>query len=56
MTDEEIVVAMGHIPVELYELASGAREILGRSTSKMTPRGRDGSRRKTIQLMLDIDF
>ena len=56
MTDEEIVAAKGHIPVELYRLASGAKEILGHSTSKMTPKGRDRSRRKPIQLMLDIDF
>ena len=56
MTDEEIVAAKGHIPVELYRLASGAKEILGHSTSKMTPKGRDRSRRKPIQLLLDIDF
>ena len=56
MTDEEIVETKGHIPVELYRLASGAREILGHSTSRMTPRGRDRSKRKPIQLLLDIDF
>ncbi|MBO6285489.1 MAG: hypothetical protein J6O18_04150, partial [Bacilli bacterium] len=56
MTDEEIIKAKGHIPVELYRLASGAKEILGHSTSGMTPKGRDRSRKKPIQLMLDIDF
>ena len=54
MTDEGIAEAKGHIPVELYRLASGAKEILGHSTSKMTPKGRDRSRRKPIQLLLDI--
>ena len=54
MSDEDVVRAKGHVPVELYRLASGAREILGHSSSRMTPRGRDRTRRKPIQLMLDI--
>lgn len=54
MTDEEIVAAKGHIPVELYRLASGAKEILGHSTLKMTPKGRDRTRKGPIQLKLDI--
>lgn len=56
MTDEEIVKAKGHVPAELYRLASGASEILGHSTSKMTPKGRDRSRRNPIQLRLDMNF
>ncbi len=54
MSDEDIVKAKGHVPVELYRLASGAREILGHSSSRMTPRGRDRTRKKPIQLLLDI--
>ena len=53
-SDEEIAKAKGHVPVELYRLASGAREILGHSSSRMTPKGRDRTRRKPIQLLLDI--
>lgn len=54
MTDEEIVEAKGHIPVDLYRIASGAKEILAHSTSKMTPSGRDRTRKGPIQLKLDI--
>ena len=53
-TDDEIIKAKGHIPVELYRLASGAKEILAHSTSKLTPKGRDRTRKKPIQLLLDI--
>ena len=54
VTDDEIIEAKGHIPVELYRLASGAREILAHSTSKPTPKGRDRTRKTPIQLLLDI--
>lgn len=54
MTDEEIVRLKGHVSVELYRLAGGARAILGHCLSKPTPRGRDRTRKLPIQLKLDI--
>lgn len=53
LTDEMIIEAKGHISVELYRLAGGAKEILGHSLSKPTPRGRDRAKRFPIQLLLD---
>ena len=54
MTDEEIVEAKGHIPVELYRIAAGAKVILAHSASKLTPKGRDRTGKGPIQLLLDI--
>lgn len=53
MTDEMIVKLKGHISVELYRLAGGAREILGHCLSKPTPKGRDRTKKLPIQLKLD---
>ena len=36
--------------VDLYRVAAGAKEILARSTSKLTPKGKDRTRKKPIQL------
>lgn len=54
MTDERITKLKGHIPVELYRIAGGAKEILSHSVSKMTPKGRDRTSKGAIQLLLDI--
>ena len=40
--------------VDLYRVAAGAKEILAHSTSKLTPKGRDRTRKKPIQLKLEI--
>ena len=56
MTDEQIVDKRGHISVELYRLAGGAREILGHFSEKPTPKGRDRRKKGPIQLKLDNDL
>lgn len=53
MPDAEIIQARGHIPIELCHLAYGVMELLGHSSGKMKPSGRDRTGRpKYVQTRL----